>query len=202
MLSHHRASFTPIIIQINESPSFVFTAPAALSMMFTEMYCYFKWGSLWGGDLFISLGLQDMNLWSARSAFQDKLLEEMWKQQDSLEAPAATAAETPASPEAGGGPEENIKDGNPLLERLRALEVRLSPSMSFPFISEMYDWSIESTMFYSISRILLGRRRLKDSTRGPSTIVLFTWHLITAGFCFLFWKDYRQAAICSPDADQ
>lgn len=41
----------------------------------------------------------------------------MWKQQDSLEAPAATVAETP------GSPEDNAKDGNPLLERLRALEV-------------------------------------------------------------------------------
>lgn len=51
------------------------------------------------------------------SVCQDKLLEEMWKQQDSLEAPAATVAETP------GSPEDNAKDGNPLLERLRALEV-------------------------------------------------------------------------------
>lgn len=39
----------------------------------------------------------------------------MWKQQDSLEGPAATAAETI--------PEDNLKDSNPLLERLRALEV-------------------------------------------------------------------------------
>lgn len=49
----------------------------------------------------------------------------MWKQQDSLEGPTATvAAEMPASPEAGGGSEENSKDSNPLLERLRALEVK------------------------------------------------------------------------------
>ena len=51
----------------------------------------------------------------------------MWKQQDSLEGPTATAAERPASPEAGGGgggSEENSKDSNPLLERLRALEVK------------------------------------------------------------------------------
>lgn len=56
--------------------------------------------------------------------FQDKLLEEMWKQQDSLEAPAATGAQSPGSPEADGGSEENSEDSNPLLERLRALEVK------------------------------------------------------------------------------
>ncbi|KAM6955207.1 nck-associated protein 5-like [Lycodopsis pacificus] len=59
-------------------------------------------------------------------AYKDKLLEEMWKQQDSLEGPAATAAEMPASPEAGGGSDENSKDSNPLLERLRALEAENS----------------------------------------------------------------------------
>ncbi|XP_030283726.1 nck-associated protein 5-like isoform X5 [Sparus aurata] len=63
-------------------------------------------------------------------AYKDKLLEEMWKQQDSLEGPTATAAERPASPEAGGGggggSEENSKDSNPLLERLRALEAENS----------------------------------------------------------------------------
>nr|XP_046260525.1 nck-associated protein 5-like isoform X2 [Scatophagus argus] len=59
-------------------------------------------------------------------AYKDKLLEEMWKQQDSLEGPTATAAETPASPDAGGGSEENLKDSNPLLERLRALEAENS----------------------------------------------------------------------------
>lgn len=89
-----------------------------------------------------------MHLWSAPSAFQDKLLEEMWKQQDSLEGPTATAAESHASPEAGGGSEENSKDSNPLLERLRALEVKwinmvhhLAPLFlfptSFPFIPEI-----------------------------------------------------------------
>ncbi len=67
------------------------------------------------------------------SAFQDKLLEEMWKQQDSLEGPTATAAEMPAAPEVGGGSEENSKDSNPLLERLRALEVkRIAQSTSYP----------------------------------------------------------------------
>lgn len=55
---------------------------------------------------------------------QDKLLEEMWKQQDSLEAPAATVEESPGSPDTNGGSEENSKDSNPLLERLRALEVK------------------------------------------------------------------------------
>ncbi|XP_074514523.1 nck-associated protein 5-like isoform X1 [Sebastes fasciatus] len=60
-------------------------------------------------------------------AYKDKLLEEMWKQQDSLEGPtAAAAAEMAASPEAGGGSEENSKDSNPLLERLRALEAENS----------------------------------------------------------------------------
>ncbi|XP_058476333.1 nck-associated protein 5-like isoform X2 [Solea solea] len=59
-------------------------------------------------------------------AYKDKLLEEMWKQQDNLEAPAAAAADVPASPEASGGSEENSKDSNPLLERLRALEVENS----------------------------------------------------------------------------
>ncbi|XP_059199258.1 nck-associated protein 5-like [Centropristis striata] len=59
-------------------------------------------------------------------AYKDKLLEEMWKQQDSLEGPTATAAAMPASPEAGGGSEENSKDSNPLLERLRALEAENS----------------------------------------------------------------------------
>lgn len=57
----------------------------------------------------------------------------MWKQQDSLEGPTATAAEMPASPEAGGGSEENSKDSNPLLERLRALEVKwIAWSVSSP----------------------------------------------------------------------
>ncbi|XP_051814502.1 nck-associated protein 5-like isoform X4 [Acanthochromis polyacanthus] len=59
-------------------------------------------------------------------AYKDKLLEEMWKQQDSLEGPTATAAEMPTSPEAGGGSEENSKDSNPLLERLRVLEAENS----------------------------------------------------------------------------
>ncbi|KAM9851156.1 nck-associated protein 5-like [Aulostomus maculatus] len=58
-------------------------------------------------------------------AYKDKLLEEMWKQQDSLESPTATAAETSASPEASGGLEEN-SNSNPLLERLRALEAENS----------------------------------------------------------------------------
>jgi len=57
----------------------------------------------------------------------------MWKQQDSLEGPTAPAAETPASLEAGTGSEENSKDSNPLLERLRALEVRwIAWSTSYP----------------------------------------------------------------------
>ncbi|KAM8854638.1 nck-associated protein 5-like isoform 2-T3 [Spinachia spinachia] len=59
-------------------------------------------------------------------AYKDKLLEEMWKQQDSLEGPTAIATEMPASPGAGEGSEENAKDSNPLLEQLRALEAENS----------------------------------------------------------------------------
>ncbi|XP_068428612.1 nck-associated protein 5-like isoform X2 [Clinocottus analis] len=61
-------------------------------------------------------------------AYKDKLLEEMWKQQGSLEGHTATAAATemPATLEAGGGSDENSKDSNPLLERLRALEAENS----------------------------------------------------------------------------
>lgn len=58
----------------------------------------------------------------------------MWKQQDSLEGPTATAAEMSASPEAGGSSEGNSEDSNPLLERLRALEVKwIARSTSYPF---------------------------------------------------------------------
>ncbi|XP_077392750.1 uncharacterized protein LOC144030379 isoform X2 [Festucalex cinctus] len=59
-------------------------------------------------------------------AYKDKLLEEMWKQQDSLEGPAASQTETSQSREAGGGgPEENA-DSNSMLQRLRALEAENS----------------------------------------------------------------------------
>lgn len=84
--------------------------------------------------LLISLWLvRHISLIPVFTAFQDKLLEEMWKQQDSLEGPTATAAEMPSSPEAGGGTDENSKDSNPLLERLRALEVKwIAWSASYP----------------------------------------------------------------------
>ncbi|XP_034740810.1 nck-associated protein 5-like isoform X2 [Etheostoma cragini] len=59
-------------------------------------------------------------------AYKDKLLEEMWKQQGSLEGPTAPVPEPPAWPEAGAESEENSKDSNPLLERLRALEAENS----------------------------------------------------------------------------
>ncbi|KAJ0070493.1 hypothetical protein NL108_011713 [Boleophthalmus pectinirostris] len=66
-------------------------------------------------------------------AYKDKLLEEMWKQQDSLESvPVATetsvpvATETAASEETHSGSDEDSKDSNPLLERLRALEAENS----------------------------------------------------------------------------
>ncbi|XP_059932604.1 nck-associated protein 5-like isoform X2 [Gadus macrocephalus] len=61
-------------------------------------------------------------------AYKDKLLEEMWKQQDSLEAPPAPA-HRPAPPQpASGVPEEEKEpnDSRPLVERLRALEAENS----------------------------------------------------------------------------
>lgn len=61
-------------------------------------------------------------LWVVAAVLQDKLLEEMWKQQDSLEGPAASETETSKAPEAGGGPEGSA-DGDSMLQRLRALEV-------------------------------------------------------------------------------
>lgn len=124
----------------------------------------------------------------------------MWKQQDSLEGPTATAAEMPASPEAGGGSEENSKDSNPLLERLRALEVKwIARSTSYPspncspfphhsscspcpFLSSLkcqIDRYIESTTFYLIKGISLGtwnkraaRRQhtLQKSAAEPCTL--------------------------------
>lgn len=64
---------------------------------------------------------------SGVSRWQDKLLEEMWKQQDSLDAPTATAvaAEMPGAMKEGGEAlDDGFKDSNLLLERLRALEVK------------------------------------------------------------------------------
>ncbi|XP_077436314.1 uncharacterized protein LOC144060536 isoform X3 [Vanacampus margaritifer] len=58
-------------------------------------------------------------------AYKDKLLEEMWKQQDSLEAPAASQTQTSQRPEAGAAPEENA-DSDSMLRRLRALEAENS----------------------------------------------------------------------------
>lgn len=67
--------------------------------------------------------------------WQDKLLEEMWKQQDSLDASTATAAavETPGDVAEGGGvSDDGSKDSNPLLERLRALEVIWTDKLTLP----------------------------------------------------------------------
>lgn len=67
--------------------------------------------------------------------WQDKLLEEMWKQQDSLDAPTATAAaaETPGDvTEGGGASDDGSKDSNSLLERLRALEVKRTGKLTLP----------------------------------------------------------------------
>ncbi|KAM4609372.1 nck-associated protein 5-like [Polymixia lowei] len=58
-------------------------------------------------------------------AYKDKLLEEMWKQRDSLEVPTSTVERT-SSLEAGGGLEENLNETRPLLERLKALEAENS----------------------------------------------------------------------------
>ncbi|XP_061548780.1 LOW QUALITY PROTEIN: nck-associated protein 5-like [Phycodurus eques] len=58
-------------------------------------------------------------------AYKDKLLEEMWKQQDSLEGSAVSETETSGYLEAGGGLEEN-SNSNSLLERLKALEAENS----------------------------------------------------------------------------
>lgn len=70
---------------------------------------------------------------SGVSWWQDKLLEEMWKQQDSLDAPtAAAAAETPGDvTEGGGASDDGSKDSNSLLERLRALEVKVRRQTHF-----------------------------------------------------------------------
>lgn len=129
LLSHYSGSFdSMLIIQIQVNETLEWNKVEVLFMQYWQhsVFCLPRCIALYeeGTLFFISLWLQGVHLWSALSVFQDKLLEEMWKQQDSLEAPAATAAETPASPEAGGGSEENTKDSNPLLERLRALEVK------------------------------------------------------------------------------
>ncbi|XP_067117658.1 nck-associated protein 5-like [Osmerus mordax] len=57
-------------------------------------------------------------------AYKDKLLEEMWKQQDSLEGPplAPSAPGRLRPPGAGSRPKDEADDHSPLLERLRALE--------------------------------------------------------------------------------
>ncbi|XP_031649665.1 nck-associated protein 5 [Oncorhynchus kisutch] len=61
-------------------------------------------------------------------AYKDKLLEEMWKQQDSLEGPLPPLKERrPNSPGAiRRGHGEDYDETNPILERLRALEVENS----------------------------------------------------------------------------
>lgn len=89
---------------------------------------------------------------------QDKLLEEMWKQQDSLEGPTATAPETPASPEANSGSEEDSKDSNPLLKRLRALEVKTSAlfTLLFPQCFVLtYQASAYCVLFYHFRKVRL-----------------------------------------------
>lgn len=153
---------------------------------------------------FISLWLQGVHLWSALSVFQDKLLEEMWKQQDSLEAPAATAAETPASPEAGRGSEENTKDSNPLLERLRALEVKWIAGSPPPTtavsvcenVISFHLWNVrlidrEYHMFYLTKCISLAiREQLKGSTQALLFCLHDVWSLQVFVSSF-FRKDCR-----------
>lgn len=102
-----------------------------------------------------------MHLWPALSALQDKLLEEMWKQQDSLEGSAATVAEMTTSPVAVGGSEENSQDSNPLLERLRALEVKsaqifpcLPVNPTFP-VHLCSEHSFPSPMKYYVNQYIM-----------------------------------------------
>ncbi|KAK9537834.1 hypothetical protein VZT92_005412 [Zoarces viviparus] len=94
-------------------------------------------------------------------AYKDKLLEEMWKQQDSLEGPTATA-EMPASPEAGGGSDENSKDSNPLLERLRALEAENSAlSMENDNQRKQYEHCLDEVA-NQVVQALLTQKDLKE----------------------------------------
>lgn len=130
-----------------------------------------------------------MSLRSTLSAFQDKLLEEMWKQQDSLEGPAATAAETLASPEAGGGSEENSMDSNPLLDRLRALEVKLiTGSTSYPLQPQPFPLCCCPSQFLSSLKCELRApcfifQHNEGATQGQ-TVKLYCFHdtLTTAAF--------------------
>ncbi|XP_029315183.1 nck-associated protein 5-like [Cottoperca gobio] len=95
-------------------------------------------------------------------AYKDKLLEEMWKQQDSLEGPTATAAEMPALPEGGGGSEENSKNSNPLLERLRVLEAENSAlSMENDIQRKQYERCLDEVA-NQVVQALLTQKDLKE----------------------------------------
>ncbi|XP_076013239.1 nck-associated protein 5-like [Genypterus blacodes] len=95
-------------------------------------------------------------------AYKDKLLEEMWKQQDSLEGPAGTEAETAASPEAGGGVEENTNESNSLLERLRALEAENSAlSMENDSQRKQYERCLDEVA-NQVVQALLTQKDLKE----------------------------------------
>ncbi|CAB1346756.1 unnamed protein product [Coregonus sp. 'balchen'] len=58
-------------------------------------------------------------------AYKNKLLEEMWKQQESLEGPTPPSTKRrPNSPGASSsGHEEDSHEAKPLLERLQVLEI-------------------------------------------------------------------------------
>nr|XP_020462206.1 nck-associated protein 5-like isoform X2 [Monopterus albus] len=93
-------------------------------------------------------------------AYKDKLLEEMWKQQDSPE--GSTAAETPASPEARGRLGEDSKDTNPLLERLRALEAENSAlSMENDNQRKQYEHCLDEVA-NQVVQALLTQKDLKE----------------------------------------
>ncbi|XP_075886673.1 nck-associated protein 5-like isoform X3 [Nelusetta ayraudi] len=99
-------------------------------------------------------------------AYKDKLLEEMWKQQDSLDAPAATtaaAAETPGdATEGGGASDDGSKDSNPLLERLRALEAENSAlSMENDNQRKQYERCLDEVA-NQVVQALLTQKNLKE----------------------------------------
>ncbi|KAM3862165.1 nck-associated protein 5-like [Diretmus argenteus] len=94
-------------------------------------------------------------------AYKDKLLEEMWKQQDSLEGPTPTA-ERPDSHEAGGGLEENSNDTKSLIERLRALEAENSAlSMENDNQRKQYEHCLDEVA-NQVVQALLTQKDLKE----------------------------------------
>ncbi|KAK5861577.1 hypothetical protein PBY51_022961 [Eleginops maclovinus] len=90
-------------------------------------------------------------------AYKDKLLEEMWKQQDSLEGPTASTAERPAELDAAGS-----EDSNPLLQRLRALEAENSAlSMENDTQRKQYERCLDEVA-NQVVQALLTQKDLKE----------------------------------------